>query len=110
MPLRKPNRLLRQRLLPKPQQHLRQPQHPQANKLGPGPNRWPEPSVTGWLTCQGGELARVSQTRRNAIDRQMDAALRPLISNACAVASYQLHLQMVQRVDVGESVFDRARQ
>ena len=40
----------------------------------------------------------------------MDAALRPLIGDAGTVTPYQLHLQMVQGIDVGKTVFDGTRQ
>jgi hypothetical protein len=40
----------------------------------------------------------------------MYAALRALIGDAGAVSAYEFHLQMVQRINVGETVFDRPRQ
>ena len=40
----------------------------------------------------------------------MDTPLHPLIRLARTVAAHQLHLQMVQRVDVGKAVANRALQ
>lgn len=53
---------------------------------------------------------RYFQTRRNPVDRQMDAALGSLIGDACAVTAYEFDLQMVQRINVGKAVFDGPRQ
>ena len=50
------------------------------------------------------------QARCNAVDGQVNAALHPLVILTLAVAANQLHLQMVQRVDVGKAVAHRARQ
>ena len=55
-------------------------------------------------------LTGIPQPRRNPVDRQMDAALRPLISNTRAVSAYEFDLQMVQRIDIGKAVFDGSGQ
>ena len=51
---------------------------------------------------------RIPQPCRNAVDTDVDTALHALVGQASAVAADQLDLQVVQRVDVGESVSDRA--
>ena len=46
---------------------------------------------------------------RDAVDRDVDAALQPLVVLLPgAPAAHQLDLQVVQRIDVGEAVADRA--
>ena len=47
---------------------------------------------------------RVAQARSDAVDADVDAALHALVGLAFAVAPHQLHLQVVQRVDVGKAV------
>jgi hypothetical protein len=57
-------------------------------------------------------LTRIPQSRRNPVDRDVNAALGFLITVlralAFAVAANQLHLQMMQWVDVGEAVAHRS--
>ena len=59
-------------------------------------------------------LTRVAQPCRHAVDRQVDAAMDTLIGlrfrGQGAVALDQFHLQVVERIDVGNAVLDRARQ
>ena len=64
--------------------------------------------MTKWLgpNCLGAALAGVAQARCNAVDRQMDTALRPFVADASAVTANQFDLLMVQRIDVGKTVFD----
>ena len=50
----------------------------------------------------------IAQPSRDSIDGNMDPALHPLVSLTCPVAAYQFNLQVVQGVDVGEAVTDRA--
>jgi len=91
MHLKKPSQLrhlhlLLRRLLPPPRQpRLRLP----ANKPG---------------------SAGIAQSRCNPVYREVYAALRPFIGDAGAVAANQFHLQMVQRVNIGKTVLDGARQ
>lgn len=54
--------------------------------------------------------AGVAQPCRDPVDADVDATFDLLSVAAGAVAPDQLHLQVVQRVDVGESVRDGARQ
>jgi hypothetical protein len=57
-------------------------------------------------------LTRIPQPRRNPVDRDVNAALGFLITVlralAFAIPANQLHLQMVQWVDVGEAVAHRS--
>ena len=53
---------------------------------------------------------RIAQTGRNAIDRDMNAALDFFVGLAFAVAAHQLNLQVVQRIDIWKAVADRALQ
>ena len=55
-------------------------------------------------------LPGVAQPRRDAIDGNMDPALNPLVSLARAVAANQFHLQVVQRINLGKAVANRALQ
>ena len=55
-------------------------------------------------------LSGIAQTRRNPVDRNMNPSLHPLVGLACTVAAHQLDLQVVQGVDVGETVADGALQ
>src|SRR5688572_27082434 len=52
----------------------------------------------------------VAQPRGEAVDGKVDAALHALLRVARAVAPQQLELQVVQRVEVGKAVADRARE
>jgi hypothetical protein len=57
---------------------------------------------------------RIPQPRRNPVDRQVNPPLQPLHARiafaAGAVAAREFHLQVVQRIQVREAVFDRPRQ
>jgi phosphatidylserine/phosphatidylglycerophosphate/cardiolipin synthase-like enzyme len=56
------------------------------------------------------QSAAVAQSRGDAVDGQVDAALHALVGLAGAVAAQQLDLDVVQRIEVGEAVADRALQ
>src|SRR5712692_2626060 len=56
------------------------------------------------------DLAAVSQAGRNAVDGEVDRAQQARVAAAGAVAAQQLDLQVVERVEVGKAVADRARQ
>ena len=63
---------------------------------------------------RGRALAGVAQAGGDAVDRQVDAALQPLHAFLAlapvAVAAQQFDLQVVERVEIGEAMRDRARQ
>ena len=56
------------------------------------------------------KLAAVAQARGNAVDRKMDAAPDAIIRIAGAMPAQQLDLQVIERVEIGEAILDRARQ
>jgi hypothetical protein len=75
----------------------------------------PRPDAPRPPAARSGPLsAGVPQPRRHPVDRQVNPPLHPLLHRAAfllrAVAPHQLDLQVVQRVEVRESVRDRARQ
>ena len=53
-------------------------------------------------------LAAVAQARRYAVDGQLDAPQHLRIAGIVAVLLQQLDLNMVQRIEIGETVLDRA--
>ena len=63
-----------------------------------------------------GLLARIAQPRRHPIDRQMNAPVHPLIDlfrwiePQRPVPPDQLHLQVIQRIQIRKPVLDRPRQ
>src|SRR2546426_4422601 len=67
-----------------------------------------------WLASGGivrvRSSATVPQRGRDAVDGEMDRAHRALVFLARAVAAQELHLHVVQRIEVGEAVADRARE
>ena len=56
------------------------------------------------------QSTRVAQSGSNPVDGDVDTCLHPLIALPRTPAAYQFDLQMVQRVDVRETVLDGARQ
>src|ERR1700744_937040 len=58
----------------------------------------------------GPGLATVPETGGDAFDRQVDALADHLVGLAGAVAAQKLHLQEIERVDVGQTQADRLRQ
>ena len=52
----------------------------------------------------------MAQPRRDAVAGQVDAALHAFVGFARAVAAQQFDLAVVQRIDVGEAIADRAFQ
>src|SRR5829696_4172023 len=54
--------------------------------------------------------AAVPQARRDAVDREVDPLHHPLLRIAGAVAPQKLDLHVVERIEIGEAVLDRARQ
>src|SRR5439155_11973664 len=55
-------------------------------------------------------LPAVAQTRGEAVDGQMDPGHDILIRVAGAIALQQLDLHVIERIQIGEAVADRARQ
>src|SRR5712691_3213685 len=55
-------------------------------------------------------LAAVAQRRRDAVDGEMDGAHGALPGVAVAVAAQERELDVVERIQVGETVADRARE
>ena len=57
---------------------------------------------------------RIAQPRRHPVDRDVDAAphalVRRLAGRLRAVTAHQFDLQVVQRVEVGQAVLERARE
>src|SRR3954471_246615 len=52
----------------------------------------------------------VAQACRQPVDGEVDPALHALLGPAGAVTLQELELQVVQRVEVGEAIADRARE
>ena len=69
-------------------------------------------SVAGKRACSPipKPSTRIAQPRRDPVDRQMNPAVHARVGVARAVPLDQLDLQVVQRIEVGEAVLDRARQ
>src|SRR5690606_31727646 len=64
-----------------------------------------------WLVVSPG----IAQAGCNSVDRQVDATPDALVHLAVAgdggaMALEQLYLQVVQRIEIGETILDRARQ
>ncbi len=53
-------------------------------------------------------LARIPQPRRNPVNRNMNPPLHPLIRLPSTISAHQLHLQVVQRIDIRKAVADGA--
>src|SRR6516162_9684461 len=62
------------------------------------------------FTAPAWELAAVAQPRGYPIDGQMDCLHHALVGLAGAMTLQQFDLYMVERIEVGEAVLDRARQ
>src|SRR5579872_24242 len=50
----------------------------------------------------------IPQSRRNAVDRQLNAGQHLLVAGLAAMQLEQLDLHMVQGIEIGEAVADRA--
>ena len=68
-----------------------------------------EPTA-GWKGCRAHDLAAVAQAGGDAVDAEVDALDDARVGVAGAVAAQQFDLHVVERIDVGEAVADRARQ
>src|ERR1019366_706372 len=55
-------------------------------------------------------LAAVPQPRRNAVDGELDAAQHLFVGILCAMLLQEFHLHMVERIEIGKAVADRALQ
>src|SRR5574337_2083879 len=67
------------------------------------------------VLCRGADYTvhsasiAVAQPRREAVDRQVDRALRAQIGLARAVAAQELDLQVIERIEIRKAVANAAR-
>ena len=65
-----------------------------------------------WVPAFAGTTASpaIAQPRRNSVDGELDAAQHLFIGILRAMFFQQFHLHMVQRIEIGKAVADRALQ
>src|SRR5690348_3990589 len=62
------------------------------------------------LNDQDDGSARIPQPGRNAVDGELNSAQHPLVQVLCAMHFQKLHLNMVERIEIGKAMAHRALQ